>query len=725
MRAPRSVPALLLALAAAGCGDEAPGPAVVLLTSRAELARLEIEAPWVPPAGEVRWVREGLAGLAVPIVAAEGRAEPLGEERVLVSWPLPHALADGAGRGDAQPVLEGVAVTTPIVPGLEPDPSATSGFFVDGARLTIVHPAGEELPERFAVIYPVWAAALAGSAHAAGFPPEELLRVTRLHGDRATLALALPAAPAERGGASLRVPLDEVPGARLRATLEALALPGEEAPVHVELRARGRLLASVELVPGAAPLPVGDGRGVELPEGGPAVLELTARGPSGSVVFLGAPAVGRPRLASDGPNVLLVLVDTLRADRLGAYGSERGLSPALDRLAAESLLFEQCWSASSWTLPSVATIFTSTHGGEHLAWLDDQRLGRGLDTLAEVMARSGRHTAAFTDGAFLSPYFGLERGFALWDASGGGVEPVARRAREHLASLGDEPWFVVLHTYQVHAPYEPPPAASAAVAERHPGALLGRTPEPHRFYELTEDGTPIPVETARALEALYDEEVRVTDHVLGAFLDELRASGALDHTLVCLTADHGEEFGEHGLLGHGDTLYREQLHVPFLLRFPDGRHAGRRDERPVSLVDLAPTLLDAIGRADLLPATSFGGRSLLADAPPSPVYAVRNQHGFGLLELLREDQRVSIRGELFRPQPRPSDAPWQFYDLDLDPLQSQPASEDPADPAFADLAERLRRASERYGRPRVEGAAASPDARTHAALRHLGYAGDE
>lgn len=710
-------PLLLLAVA---CRDGEPVPAVVDLTSLATLARLEIVEPYVPAGSEVRWVSEGLAGLAVPLRAADGTASPLGTAHTLVTWPLPLHAADGGGRESAQPLLEGVPITTQIVPGVAPDPAAASGFFVSDARLSIVHPPGEELPERFVLVYPVWAASLAGSVHTSGLPAEEVHRTTRLHGERSTVALV---APACAQGATLRVPFDAGRGTRLRGTLEAVGRPGSERPVEVELRVDGRRLALETLVPGAEPKPLGGGQGLVLSEGGEQVLELVVRGEPGAVAFLGAPSLGRARRPEDGPNVLLILIDTLRADRLGAYGSTKGLTPALDRFAAEALVFEQCWSASSWTLPSVATIFTSAHGGEHLAWLDDRRLGRGLDTLAEVLRRTGRHTAAFTDGAYLSPFFGLDRGFSRYDARGGGVERVVERAREYLAALDGEPWFVLLHTYEVHAPYEPPPAASEAVATRYPGALLGRTAEPHRFYSLTEDGTPIAADTARALEELYDEEVRVMDRVIGAFLEELRAAGALDHALVCLTADHGEEFGEHGLLGHGDTLYREQLHVPLLLRFPDGSRRGR-DDRPVSLVDLAPTLLDAIGRGELIAATSFGGRSLLGTDAPSPVYAVRNQHGFGLLEALRDGSRVSIRGRHFLPAPRPSQAEWQFYDLAADPLQARPASEDPGDARFSDLAERLRRVSARYGEARVEDTGASPDAKTHAVLERLGYVGD-
>jgi len=370
-------------------------------------------------------------------------------------------------------------------------------------------------------------------------------------------------------------------------------------------------------------------------------------------------------------------------------------------------------------------MFTSAHGGEHLAWLDDRRLGLGLDTLAEVMQRSGRHTLAFTDGGYLSPWFGLDRGCESWDARGGGVERVVQRARAALEELGDEPWFLVLHTYEVHAPYEPPHDVAARVLARHPGALLGRTPEPHRFYELTEDGTQLPAETVQTLEELYDEEVRLTDRTLGAFLADLRREGVLDHTLVCVVADHGEEFGEHGLLGHGDTLYREQLHVPLSLRFPVATQAAEPAPRPVWLLALAPALLDAIGRSDLVVSTTFDGRSLLGRGKPSPIYAVRNQHGFGLLEAVREGTRVAIHGALFHPGPRPSNAEWQFYDLARDPGEALPASTDPGDPAFAQLARRLQELSEAYGHPRVEDTEVSPDAKVHAELRRLGYVGDD
>ena len=394
----------------------------------------------------------------------------------------------------------------------------------------------------------------------------------------------------------------------------------------------------------------------------------------------------------DGPNVLFVLVDTLRADRLEAYGGTGDLTPRLDRLAEESLVFEQAWSTTSWTLPSMATLLTSNHGGQHGAWLAGVPLGSGIDTLPEVFRAHGYRTAAFTGGGWMSRELGLGRGFELFEDDVEPIEEAVERVRTYVTEAGDEPWFLLLHTYEVHAPYAPPAEVAENLRAAHPEVLSELSTDPLDFQQaVAENGGVVPDGVARALESMYDAEVRHADRVLGELVEWLRERGALEDTLLIVTSDHGEEFGEHGVLGHSDSLYAEQLRVPWLMRMPGSASRGVRDPRPVSQLDFAPTVLDAAGLADALPGTTFDGVSLLSSAPPSPIYATRNHDGAGLLEAFCDGSWIWIQGEYRWPR---AESGQELYDLDADPGQRENLA---GEEAAADRSTRLRAACERLG----------------------------
>jgi arylsulfatase A-like enzyme len=420
----------------------------------------------------------------------------------------------------------------------------------------------------------------------------------------------------------------------------------------------------------------------------------------------------------------VLLIDTLRADRLGALGGERDLSPALDKLADESLVFTESWSTCSWTLPSVATIFTSNHAEQHRARTKAQRVSADVDTLAGVLRDAGYRTAAFTDGGMVHHSFGLERGFMLWNTMGGPLPVILSRARQFLETAGDGPYFLFVHSYEVHSPYDPPEEARAAVVARHGDLLGGRAADPLQVEDLItrRDGTwRVPPDLAAMLEALYDEEVRFTDREVGEWLDELRGSGVLDRALFVVTSDHGEEFGEHGLLGHSDTLYREQLHVPLLLRFPAGSplaaHNGRRDGDPISHLDLAPTLVDALGLGDRLLGTTFDGVSVFASSRRSPIWATRFHDATGLLTALRDRRHVWIDGTYRAPRGAPGP---ELYDLASDPRELENLRQAAPEEA-ARLAEIRRALLERYGARHKVDTRAEVDAELEQRLQHLGY----
>ncbi|RMF74893.1 MAG: hypothetical protein D6738_05235, partial [Acidobacteria bacterium] len=280
-----------------------------------------------------------------------------------------------------------------------------------------------------------------------------------------------------------------------------------------------------------------------------------------------APAAPMPR------NLLVVLVDTWRADAAGFAGAARALTPELDRWAAGGVVFERATTPSGWTRPAVVSLFTGLYPATHGVQDKDHVAPDELVTLAEVLRARGWHTSAFVTNYAASDDFGLDQGFENFRFFEPERAPRPVRGRNYW-SIGEidpevgaflsgppaEPFFVYIHTTDPHYPYVPPD-------------------EYRRFGSDPRD--------------LYDGEVRYTDHVVATWLERLRRSGALERTVVVLTADHGEEFHEHGGEGHGITVFEECVRVPLVVWAP-GLRPGRRDAL-VSLADLAPTLLEALG----------------------------------------------------------------------------------------------------------------------------------
>ena len=319
------------------------------------------------------------------------------------------------------------------------------------------------------------------------------------------------------------------------------------------------------------------------------------------------------------PHVLLISLDTMRADRLSAYGELEGrarpLTPLLDRLAAESALFTDCVAASTITGPSHLTLFTGQLPTRH-GLVGNGGVVRPRATLASALADAGWATAGFTGGGYLRESYGLAHGFETYRAKGGPLAAFKRTfatsipyALEWLEAASDEPAFLFLHGYDPHCPYE----ASADAIERVAGPRAaaaapfdptGKCGEKHYLADL-ESGSFDEADRAH-LANLYDALVHEADASLEPFLRALRRSGWLDRSILVFTSDHGESLGEHGWIGHG-RLWEEQARVPLFIRFPGGAHAGRYDA-PVSLADVLPTLLDAL---DLPALPGVQGASLM------------------------------------------------------------------------------------------------------------------
>jgi len=364
------------------------------------------------------------------------------------------------------------------------------------------------------------------------------------------------------------------------------------------------------------------------------------------------------------PNVLLVAVDTLRADRIGAYGGNPDLCPRIDRLAREGVLFAHAFSHAPWTLPAFASLMTSLPPPAHGAGgqVDDfHGLPPGIPTLAERFQAEGYATGAIVNVDFLARPFGVTRGFAHLDVrayedndnlrpAGATTDAALAYLREHR----DGAFFLMVHYFDPHAEYRPPPAfrrrfaapedreddrfrfgTRRQVVERRSGRLELRAPDIERA------------------EKLYDGEAAYVDEQVGRLLDALAELSLATRTLVVFTADHGEEFLDHGDWEHGHTLYDELLRSPLLVR-QEGRLLPRRVEAAVGHVDVAPTILALCG---LEACATFQGRDLSSairgeNLPPARLLAFGNFWGPPLASLREGEYQLILapdgRRQLYR-----------------------------------------------------------------------------
>jgi arylsulfatase A-like enzyme len=306
------------------------------------------------------------------------------------------------------------------------------------------------------------------------------------------------------------------------------------------------------------------------------------------------PAKERPR------HVVLVSIDTLRADHLGCYGYDRGTSPGIDRLAGEGTLFEQACATASWTLPAHASILTGLYPRSHGVDGWQVALPVDLPTLPAQLAAEGYATAAFVNVAILSAQRGFDRGFETWSnlrqsrTPAGETDRVIDAALDWLAKRDDRPVFLFLHFYDAHSDYAALPDYQRRFVRPYSGPANGTTDQLNEYREgrLPPWGS----DEARHLSDLYDAGICQLDAQLERLWDGLRAEGLWSETLLVLTSDHGEEFLEHGGVLHDSTLHEEQIRVPLIFVGP-GVPRGARVREAVSQVDIMPTVLGLLGIA--------------------------------------------------------------------------------------------------------------------------------
>jgi arylsulfatase A-like enzyme len=312
------------------------------------------------------------------------------------------------------------------------------------------------------------------------------------------------------------------------------------------------------------------------------------------------------------PDVIVYLVDALRADRVGAYGNPRGLTPEIDRFAKlpGALLFERGVAQAPWTRPSVASLFTGLRPTAHGVSTLERSLDASAETLAERLGALGYRTAAFSTNWHVIPDTGLAQGFQefVFDPKLTSSPDLAARVETWLQTVGpvgQSPFFLYVHALDPHAPYEPPAGLRARFAPDVARPAAGTRDDLTEIYALRPRDRR---DRVRDLALLYDAEVAAADAGFGRFLTALERAGRLDGALIAFLADHGESFDEHLRLGHAVDLHGESLSIPWILKLDGESRRPRRIPAVAQHIDLVPTVLARLGVA----AAGLPGYDLLA-----------------------------------------------------------------------------------------------------------------
>ncbi len=434
----------------------------------------------------------------------------------------------------------------------------------------------------------------------------------------------------------------------------------------------------------------------------PALARTTGRGFAASLLAIaiaGGAAVGKslplaaevgapPPAASPAaparsrPNVVLISLDSLRADHVGCYGYDRATTPALDRLAAEGVRFSEAISTSSWTLPTHLTMFTSRYQLSHGVVHDRIALSPAVPILGEIMKANGYATAGFVSAPYVAPHYGYARGMDEYvDLSADYGH--RREARSEIVSPKlndlalpwiekhkDESFFLFVHNFDIHYDYVPPPPYDDMFDPTYDGAMDGTN-----FIERADVNRKMEPRDLEHVLALYDGEIRFADDHVARIVAKIDELGLRNETLVIVLSDHGDEFFEHGNKGHHRTVYEEVLRVPFIMRLPGKIPAGLVVEEPASLVDLMPTILDLV---DIDGPTGMEGRSLApavggARLDRPAIYAeFFDKRGFNLQVARRT--RSSKLIQHFNRITHPKRGAIEHYDLASDPLEERDVS---------------------------------------------------
>ncbi len=428
-------------------------------------------------------------------------------------------------------------------------------------------------------------------------------------------------------------------------------------------------------------------------------------------------------------SIVLVIIDTCRADRLGAVRGPNAMTPSLDAFADQAANFTRTYSHSPWTLPSIASIFTSQipmHHGAGGRLGDFRSLPEEAVTLAEVCRDAGLATAAVTNVQFLSPKFGMTQGFDHVDVHVPESNLHMRRATETtdlalswLEQNGNHPFLLVVHFFDPHLVYDPPQpyrgrfaAAGNNETKENLFGMFGQ------IQKLRDGEIELTSGDYVRLGGLYDGEVSYSDAEFGRLVRGLEDLGVASRAVVAVMSDHGEEFNEHGSFEHGHTLYDELLHVPLLVRSPGMVHGAVRISNPVALMDVAPTLCELI---DISIPSSFAGQSLVAALeggalPARPILSQGNMWGpeqvalrTGDWKIIVETVATDLEGE--------GEKRFQLFDLHGDPGEQKNIAEDNP----GQLEAMLEQLDELLSGQKAEGQEPALSEEERRKLRSLGY----
>jgi arylsulfatase A-like enzyme len=416
-------------------------------------------------------------------------------------------------------------------------------------------------------------------------------------------------------------------------------------------------------------------------------------------------------------NILLVVIDCLRADHVGAYGHTRPTTPVLDRLAAEGTIFRQAYAQAHWTRPSLPSLLTGLYPSEHgLLEVELNRQGRIIgpalaaeaDTLAEQLTAAGYRTAFIGAQYQMAKAFQLDQGFSFFNNRAGRAPAISHAFGLWLDRHPGERFFVYLHYLDIHWPYCPPDvvrgrfdAGTSELSVCGGGREL-RDAIRHGEIELS-------AADVERLAARYDESLLATDYQVGVALAHLERRGLLDDTLVVVTADHGEEFMEHGEIGHNDGLYDVLLHVPLIVRPPKSWPGEPRREVDAvhELRSVAPTLRQAAGAS-----AGRGGPSLV------PYLLGRDVEGVSGYAVAESSTLVSVRNARYRLVVDRRGGGARLYDRAAEPLEETDVG--PSRPReLAELAAYLRTWS--AGLAPLAPVPTEADEETLEGLKSLGY----
>lgn len=414
------------------------------------------------------------------------------------------------------------------------------------------------------------------------------------------------------------------------------------------------------------------------------------------------------------PNILLVLIDTLRADHLGTYGYSRPTSPNIDAFAKESVLFEQAFSQSSWTKPAMASLLTGHFPSMHQTNLEQQKLPESETIVTQLLRDQGYQTAVLSGNPWITPDYGFGRGvdhfYSIYDERFARVtlfmnalkrlskqmgsrnwvynrvkllvqgelsttardEVLTTEASRWLDANHERPFYMHVHYMSPHHPYDPPPPFDKWVPDKSAKPM---TYYPKKSYFPFDEGQAISDAQREDMIARYDGDILFADTVFQKLVDKLKALGILDDTIIVVMADHGEEFYEHKNWGHGQGLYNELIHIPLIIRYPKAFQPGRI-KTPVMSVDVVPTMLEM---ASAPPKATAAGKSLVPLAKGETV--PRNPQAFSEL-IYRFGATRSVVDDKYKLIHKQQDerVATEMYDLATDyPEQKNLAQQDTAE----------------------------------------------